>query len=202
MGYGIQGFTGSPPRDSPRCASPERPETPQDAPLLRKHGLEAALGAFGVSNRTPERRNAGVTGLRTVTAVPLVALASKTIERVRNGTRRTIVAFIDPSHTAPSPGTIPTRHARHTPRTLAGDCPSFLRPPHRTLLSGNGSESRRTSPSSTGSSSTDSRRQRRAPPHALAQKSSLSFLIEHRPECQRYRTQYTSWTGPGELSYN
>jgi transposase InsO family protein len=87
----------------------------------------------------PLRRHPKPRKPKGVTLDPLEVLACDTIERIRDGMRRTIVTFIDPASHLAYPWATPTKHARHT-KTALNLALSLLPKAPRTLLSDNGSE--------------------------------------------------------------
>jgi transposase InsO family protein len=87
----------------------------------------------------PLRRHTKPKTPKQVSAQALEGLACDTIERIRDGMRRSIVTFIDPvAHVACAVG-LPSQHATHTARALQWGLSWWPQMP-KTLLSDNGSE--------------------------------------------------------------
>jgi transposase InsO family protein len=87
----------------------------------------------------PRRRHPKPRTPKGVTLDPLQVLACDTIERIRDGMRRTIVTFIEPTSPFAFAWATPTKHTRHTTTALTLAL-SILPQAPKTLLSDNGSE--------------------------------------------------------------
>ncbi|AVZ80009.1 transposase [Zoogloeaceae bacteirum Par-f-2] len=160
----------------------------------------ARLNSLG--QRKPLRRNLKPRKPQNANSSPLEVLASDTIERIRDGLRRYIVTFIDPVSYFAFAWATPSKHARHTARALQWDLTVLPQTPKTPKMNAHAERFNRTIQESFVDYHEDLLftdlalfNQKLAdslvfydtqrPHHCLGQKSPLSFLIQHQPECQR-----------------